>query len=170
VFEGLLPELHNTTVLRLLFLCAQWHSLAKLRMHNDHTLDLLDKTTKELGIRFRTFANRTCQAFSTRELKREAEARQRRHMKTDPTSESATASQRPKAFNLQTYKFHSLGDYVETIRKYGTCDSYSTEIVSIRSSSIFCSDPILWPPRVNSSIVLPRLVMLVWTVESMWSR
>jgi len=169
VFEGLLPEPHNTTVLRLLFLCAQWHGLAKLCMHNDHTLDLLDKTTKELGIHFRTFANHTCQAFSTRELKREAEAQQRRHMKTDPTSESATASRCPKTFNLQTYKFHSLGDYVGTIKKYGTCDSYSTEIVSIRSSSMFCSDPILWP-RVNSSIVLPRPVMLVQTVERMWSR
>jgi hypothetical protein len=132
VFEGLLPEPHNATIIRLLFLCAQWHGLAKLRMHNDHTLDLLDKTTKELGSRFRAFANRTCQAFNTRELKCEAEARQQRHMKTNPTSKNATASRRPKTFNLQTYKFHSLGDYVETIRKYGTCDSYSTEIVSIR--------------------------------------
>lgn len=32
--------------------------------------------------------------------------------------------------NLDTYKVHSLGDYVETIRKYGTCDSYTTEMVS----------------------------------------
>jgi hypothetical protein len=141
VFEDLLPEPHNTTVLRLLFLCAQWHGLAKLRLHNDHTLDLLDKTTKELGIRFRAFADHTCQAFNTRELKREAEARQRRYMKTDPTSKNATASRRPKPFNLQTYKFHSLGDYVETIRRYGTCDSYSTEIVSGRSELIVCSAP-----------------------------
>lgn len=35
-----------------------------------------------------------------------------------------------KSFNLNTYKNHSLGDYVEMIRKYGTVDSYSTELVS----------------------------------------
>ena len=35
-----------------------------------------------------------------------------------------------KHFNLNTYKIHSLGDYTATIRKYGTTDSYSTELVS----------------------------------------
>jgi hypothetical protein len=35
-----------------------------------------------------------------------------------------------KKFNLKTYKTHSLGDYVQTIRMYGTTDSYSTEPVS----------------------------------------
>ncbi|KAJ6619167.1 hypothetical protein B0H10DRAFT_1794003 [Mycena sp. CBHHK59/15] len=33
VFEGLLPEPHNNTVLNLLFTFAEWHVLAKLRMH-----------------------------------------------------------------------------------------------------------------------------------------
>jgi len=33
VFEGLLPELHNTHVLKLLFDLAHWHGLAKLQMH-----------------------------------------------------------------------------------------------------------------------------------------
>lgn len=31
---------------------------------------------------------------------------------------------------MSTYKVHSLGDYVETIKTYGTTDSYSTEPVS----------------------------------------
>lgn len=31
--------------------------------------------------------------------------------------------------NLNTYKVHSLGDYVEAIRRYGTTDSFSTEMV-----------------------------------------
>lgn len=39
---------------------------------------------------------------------------------------------RRKTMNLNTYKVHALGDYVETIRKYGTTDSYSTELVSVR--------------------------------------
>jgi hypothetical protein len=38
-----------------------------------------------------------------------------------------------KKFNLQTYKFHSLGDYADTIRRYGTTDSYSTERVRVFS-------------------------------------
>jgi len=47
---------------------------------------------------------------------------------------SATAEgRRPKKFNLQTYKYHSLGDYPDTIRQYGTSDSYSTEPVSMRT-------------------------------------
>ena len=38
-----------------------------------------------------------------------------------------------KALNLNTSKDHSLGDYVESIRQYGTVDSYSTESVIIGS-------------------------------------
>ena len=38
-------------------------------------------------------------------------------------------AKRLKAFNLNTYKFHALGDYTATIRRYGTTDSYSTELV-----------------------------------------
>lgn len=48
-----------------------------------------------------------------------------------------------KTFNLSTYKGHSLGDYVDTIRQYGTSDSYLTEPVCIQYFSfsfqlIFC--------------------------------
>jgi hypothetical protein len=132
VFHGLLPEPHNLHVVHLLHLCAKWHSLAKLRLHTDNTLHLLDKTTTELGEAFREFVNKTCKAFQTRELKREAEARQRRQLRTNKLAEASTCTRRPKSFNLQTYKFHALGDYAATIRRYGTCDSYTTEIVSAR--------------------------------------
>lgn len=36
-----------------------------------------------------------------------------------------------KTFNINTYEFHSYGDYAETIQMQGTMDSYSTEPVSI---------------------------------------
>lgn len=87
------------------------------------SLDILESTTKDLGQRLRDFESATCSAFQTRELKREAEARQRRQTKV------ATERKR-KFFNLNTYKNHSVGDYVRTIRMYGTTDSYSTEPVS----------------------------------------
>ena len=35
-----------------------------------------------------------------------------------------------KTLNINTYKFHSYGDYARTIRTHGTMDSYLTEPVS----------------------------------------
>jgi hypothetical protein len=78
VFQGLLPEPHNTKVLRLLFAFAHWHGLAKLRMHTDDTLQILDLATTGLGNQLRAFQNETCASFETFELKRETAARQRR--------------------------------------------------------------------------------------------
>ena len=48
-----------------------------------------------------------------------------------PTSNQRTPRRRPKALNLNTYKVHSLGDYSAAIRRYGTSDSYTTEIVRL---------------------------------------
>jgi hypothetical protein len=136
---------------------------------------MLDSITEHLGKALRDFQAETCSFFDTRELKREAESRQKRQAKsmataplassslpspssstplslsalpplstpssTAPTSKlgtkkrkrsttADTRSRRKKPFNLQTYKNHSLGDYVKMIRRYGTTDSYSTEAVS----------------------------------------
>jgi hypothetical protein len=187
VFEGLLPEPHNGKIMRLLFTCAHWHGLAKLRMHTDDTLKILDETTVHIGVEFRAFTNKTCPAFKTRELHRESEARKRRQMKrtqtreepanaseplvdvpgpspaatstttqtrkepanvnasqplldvpgsslatTSTTTRSEENGRRRKMFNLRTYKYHSLGDYANTIRRFGTSDSFSTEPVSNR--------------------------------------
>jgi hypothetical protein len=110
-------------------------------MHTDPTLSFLDNATTRIGAQFRKFANHTCPAFDTRELEREKAARTRRLLKKakagkgskDPVPEPLAATSegpRSKKFSLQTYKYHALGDYVETIRRYGTTDSFSTEIVS----------------------------------------
>jgi hypothetical protein len=142
VFEGLLPEPHNSNILRLLFICAHWHGLAKLRMHTDQTLDIFDDVTVQIGAEFRSFTKNTCSAFNTKELRRESEARKRRKSKkanstnpvpdpsADPSADPTDDERLPKKFNLQTYKYHSLGDVANTIRRYGTSDSYSTEPVS----------------------------------------
>jgi hypothetical protein len=50
---------------------------------------------------------------------------------TAETEKSNDGKRRPKTLNLNTYKFHALGDYVNTIRKFGTTDSYSTEPVCL---------------------------------------
>lgn len=125
---------------------AHWHGLAKLRMHSDLTLEIMDQVTSAVGQQFREFKATVCSAYDTHELRREVEARTRRHAKQaakqdlrqkGKSSENGVAIvekaiknvQRTKAFNFQTYKFHALGDYVSTIRRYGTSDSYSTEPV-----------------------------------------
>jgi hypothetical protein len=164
--------------LKLLFVMAHWHGLAKLRMHNDLTLDVMDVVTVSLGDRLRAFSQDTCAAFDTKELPREADARVRRETKQPapkrrglvhaanadasganqappvpdiapvhstigeqppsvgtgganpvPPHTKPNARRRKKTFNLNTYKLHSFGDYVATIRQYGTMDSYSTEPV-----------------------------------------
>ena len=99
-------------------------------MHTDETLALLDKITVRLGRHLRHFQLKTCAAFNTRERKREAERRQCRQPNSTATATTSQATRRPKTFNLQTYKVHALGDYSNSIRKFGTTDSYSTEPVS----------------------------------------
>jgi hypothetical protein len=43
----------------------------------------------------------------------------------------SSSGRQPKQFNLNTYKFHALGDYCNTIRRFGTTDSYSTQPVGL---------------------------------------
>lgn len=111
-----------------------WHGLAKLRLHTDSSLTLLDTTTKDLARRFRQFRDTTSQKWKTFETKREARLRRKREAKQNPASSEASTTQtrRAKILNLLTYKFHSLGDYVATIRWLGTTDNYSTQIVCSR--------------------------------------
>jgi hypothetical protein len=173
VFEGLLPEPHNSRILCLFFTAANWHGLAKLQAHSDLTLDVLDSVTESLSQQLQDFRDKTCPEFKTRELECEFRACVRRETRnnvinlarrqgaettippiaavnasvdvnTNDRTENETSSQprptsihrnqhtlgrRSRTLNLNTYKIHSLGDYAATIRRYGTSDSYTTEIV-----------------------------------------
>ena len=120
VFEGLLPEPFNGMLLRLLYKAAEWHAFAKLRLHTETTLDLLEVVTKEFGYLMRQFHDKTLDKFKTVELPRGADARK-----------GGSRSPKKKTLNLNTYKFHALADYVATIRLFGTTDSYSTLLVSL---------------------------------------
>ncbi len=150
VFEGLLPDPHDENLLDLLFVLSHWHALAKLRQHTELSLAVMESVTIELGSLLRKFQETTCPVFDTRELNREESARKRRAEATgrkrsgkkkqgvaaldaettaDSSESKRAAGKLRKTLNLKTYKDHSLGDYVETIRQNGTTDSYSTEIV-----------------------------------------
>ncbi|KAJ3531358.1 hypothetical protein NMY22_g8186 [Coprinellus aureogranulatus] len=139
VFEGLLPGEHGVRLQNLLFTLGYWHGLAKLRMHTEFTLDILDRWTSFLGEDARDFVQMTCSDFETRELKREYEARKRAQARrskkasakkpeTKPTSTSGGIGRQPRTWNINTPKFHALGDVVPYIRRYGTTDSYSTQL------------------------------------------
>lgn len=120
--------------MELLFTLAHWHGLAKLRMHTDMTLNVLDLNTTILGQKLRGFRDETCSVFVTKELERERAARQRRRERTAaqsiPSGVSTNSARKPKSFNLKTPKLHSLGDYKMMIYLLGTTDSYTTQLVS----------------------------------------
>jgi hypothetical protein len=110
-------------------------------MHTDPTLAVLSQATKSLGDSLRTFEEKTCSSFQTRELERERAARQRRQEKSTPNTVPGSSklcgnARKPKKLNLRTYKHHALGDYVEAIKRYGTTDSYSTQGVSLHLTMI----------------------------------
>ena len=175
-FEGLLDETHNKQVMKLLYQMAEWHALAKLRMHTDSTLEHLRCLTKVFGSLMRQFRDHTCPQFNTVDLPREVAARNRHQQhhggrakvsknltdngperllsasssshQVDPSPNTASeaslerettevaqvpslvpSSRKLRSINLSTVKFHFLGDYVQTIQRYGCTDSYSTQLV-----------------------------------------
>lgn len=127
-------------LLRLLYKAAEWHALAKLRMHTDSTLGFLEAVTREFGYLMRQFRDRTSDKFDIVELPGETSTRK-----------SGARSSTKKKLNLNTYKFHALGDYVTTIRLFGTTDSYSTQLVG-SIGFLFCAHQSLSFYRENLHI------------------
>ena len=99
-----------------------------------------------------SFSSKTCAAFKTCELPSEHAAcgRCKAAMAlkstsygpmTDGSNDTGTSRmkkpgyRKPRMFNLSTYKIHSLGDYANAIRVFGTTDSYNTQVVG--KSSLF---------------------------------
>jgi len=113
-------------------------------MHMDLTLKVFADITTSLSEGLRAFKTKTCGAFGTWELERERDAQAQRQAKTMVKAVAGSSKSKiwkcnssarlPKELNLKTYKYHALGDYVSTIRCFGTTDSYSTQ--SISSSSL----------------------------------
>ncbi|KAH7902872.1 hypothetical protein BJ138DRAFT_1200325, partial [Hygrophoropsis aurantiaca] len=131
-FERMFPEKHDDIIRTLLFRLAEWHALAKLRLHSDDSLDRLTHALKKLGTELRRFCDFTCSEIKTMELPQEVNARIRRSSKDglQPTSDPVAkkSGPRPKTFNLLTYKLHALGDYVASIKLFGSTDSYTTQL------------------------------------------
>jgi len=119
-------------VIELLFIFATWHALAKLHIHTDTSLRLLDTATTALGNALRYFAWVTCPEFNTFETAGEYNKRQRQQAATTTSSAPPPSTGRqPRTFSLGTIKLHFLGDYVSCIKTFGTIDNYNSALVSI---------------------------------------
>jgi hypothetical protein len=101
-------------------------------MHSETTLSILDETFKKLARQLRKFRDFTCATFATVELPKEKAARERKAARqrsgsNDPNPGSS--GRKTKTFNMNTYKFHAMGDYLTSIRVFGTTDSFTSQIV-----------------------------------------
>ena len=112
----------------------EWHSLAKLRLHSNDLLHLLDQSLKYLSVQFQHFVNITCATFKTKESPSKVVAQQRHQQaeveKKKGTNTSSLNGPHNKRINMHTYKFHALGDYTATIKLFGTTDLYTMQVVS----------------------------------------
>lgn len=162
MFDGLLAREYNNIILDLLFTLNEWMSLVKLRLQTDSTISFLRQSTAVLGQTIRRFVTSVCEDFDTGDLPQEESARGRlkaamtEKAKSKAALQTKSAAPKPagtntqkkdknttaepkkkrREFNLKTYKLHALGDYVETIIRFGTTDSYSTQLVSMFSTGI----------------------------------
>ena len=129
VFDGLFPDSEiQLSVDDLLYTLVEWHSLAKLALHTESTLNDLDLLTSSLGFHLRKFAGITDQHVDTRETPSEQRKRVRRH--EGSLSNNGPNVRIPKTFKMNTSKIHSIGDYVVHLARYGPAGVISTQAVS----------------------------------------
>ncbi|KAG2355706.1 hypothetical protein BDR07DRAFT_1492894 [Suillus spraguei] len=155
VFEGLFPAPHDVIVQSLLYRFAQWHPLAKLRLHSESTLNFLKDTFKKLSRQLRKFRNCTCAAFSTVELPKEKAACLQKFAQGVGPHDAPPGSSGPKVktFNLNTYKFHAMGDYVHTIKFFGTTDSFTTQIGELMHRALKSFYPLTSKHHTSAQLV-----------------
>lgn len=110
---------------------AYWHGLAKLRMHTESSVKLLDDTFTALGVHLRHFEQVTCPKYATKETEKEYAKRIRAvSRKAVGFSSAPTSGHKTRGFNLATIKVHLLGYYPRYIRAFGTIEMLSTMLVS----------------------------------------
>ncbi|GJE96476.1 hypothetical protein PsYK624_126730 [Phanerochaete sordida] len=141
--DGILEGSLDGVVLDLLWEMASWHALAKLRLHTETTVNILEASTPTLCKAIRVFAT-ACDPLDIRELPSEEAARGRRKAKpkkskktapTQPCDEPAANAKgkAPRAppkqvkLNLKTSKYHGIVHYPGGIRAAGTTDVFSTQ-------------------------------------------
>ncbi|RXW15278.1 hypothetical protein EST38_g10576 [Candolleomyces aberdarensis] len=105
-----------------------------MRLHTEHTIEHLSEVMKEFGKVIRKFREDVCLSYNTVETPSELSRRERNQARQkapgvpqETHQQDVSRGRRPKLLNLETYKFHSLGDYPTYIRLFGPTDSFSTQ-------------------------------------------
>ena len=133
-YEGLLPLEHNRTILELLFELANTHALAKLCLHTEVTVDLLEVSTDYMYHAMDKFARTAWAVYNVYERADEVEARPRRQREKNPNV-PVNGARRKIEFNTnKTIKYHAAGHYPDYIQSHGPLDNYSTQTVSTLQS------------------------------------
>jgi hypothetical protein len=130
---GSIPEPHNGAIQRLLFLCAHWHGLAKLRMHSDtHWISWM-KLPHHLGTLFAIsvmkFAQHTTQKSFLGKLVHVAVVNPESQINKE--SEAFRWHTLKKGVQPTTYKYHSLDDYTRNNSTAWHDRVFSTAVVGI---------------------------------------
>ncbi|CDO74660.1 hypothetical protein BN946_scf184832.g4 [Trametes cinnabarina] len=128
-FEGLLPVADDLIVADMLFELANWHGLAKLRLHTSITIKIMRVATDHMCRAMRSFARTTCKRYETRELPKETDARVRCEEKNKDMPNRTPKVVRYNVLN--TYKYHSLPDYPDYIEQGGTTDNYNSQVAEL---------------------------------------
>lgn len=153
--------------MKLLYRTAEWHGLAKLRMHTESTLILLEELTSEFGKLLRQFRDLTCSQFSTMELPRETAARNRREVerqirisrtvptnpvsRVDPVEPSVTTH--PAAVEVESSSV-SPPSAPLTAESGIPLPAIHPAAPEVESSSV---SPLSTPPTAESGIPLPAI-------------
>ncbi|KAJ3554423.1 hypothetical protein NM688_g3120 [Phlebia brevispora] len=138
--EGLLPPDLDKIVADMLFFLLLFHALAKMRLHRESTVRIMESVVRHLGKAVRVFAKKS-KKYPTKELPNEVAARGRREIRAakQKTQNSETFADRApqqapsrlqaklKFLNLSTFKWHNLPHYPWWIRRIGALDGYSTQ-------------------------------------------
>lgn len=170
-FAGLFPPDVDAQIQRLLYCALEWHGLAAARQHSDSSVTLLHNATIRLGTAMRHFRDVVCPQFKTVETPSEVQRRQRAATRAAAAGVTSTISdvsaQRPKTMNLDTFKFHSMGDYPALIPEVGTTDSVSTQTVCLPHPNTLITDSstrdranLLIAGKSNTTSVHPRRTLL----------
>ncbi|KZV87415.1 hypothetical protein EXIGLDRAFT_620624, partial [Exidia glandulosa HHB12029] len=133
-FEGLFPDPEcDTSIRRLLYVMQKWHGLAKARMHGDSSIVLLYNATRQLGRSMRHFSVKICPLFKTTESPTEFAKRQEKAAKKAAKANKPipVLVRKSKTYNLNTPKFHFVGDYPDEIQRIGTTDSWTSQTIEL---------------------------------------
>jgi len=107
---------------------SEWHALAKLRMHTEGSLELMEEHTKELGELLRQFRRFTCSQFCTVELPREAAARMRQKTQKNTSAETNAPQVARSTDNQNNSQVSTPNDQTSTSKSPDVISIFGPEI------------------------------------------